>query len=215
MDYNIWCTTENLNNILFDYDNGVLSITILNKNPLSQFITNSNITKLFKYYSIDFSYDLTINLDRVVIRLYQFNMRLYKYFMYVVRHKIKVNDLMRNKFGIQDFSHDFSKFSDLEFVQYAKTFFDDDGNSIEKPNTKTDMFRVAVNHHYQWNPHHLEYWKGKENQMPVERIYEMYCDWSVVSEYKNGDLKSWYLDEIKRKSYPINITNIMNKLLGV
>lgn len=73
--------------------------------------------------------------------------------------------------------HDESKFSEVEFEPYAHKWFGD--------GKKTPEYEAAWEHHWQSNPHHPEYWQGKD--MPDIYILEMICDWFSFG-IKNNDL---------------------------
>lgn len=85
--------------------------------------------------------------------------------------------------------HDESKYSKEEFMPYAKYFFDGKKNE--------DEFNKAWEHHYKNNPHHPEYWEGKE--MSYEFIIEMICDWMTFSIKKNNmhELINFYENKAK------------------
>lgn len=75
--------------------------------------------------------------------------------------------------------HDASKYSKDEFMPYARYFFLGDKEKYQ------EEFDVAKWHHYRHNPHHPEYWDGKE--MPEVYIIEQICDWWTFG-WKNNDL---------------------------
>ena len=81
---------------------------------------------------------------------------------------IEIFDKIDEKeFQEQIIDHDNSKFSDEEFEPYAQKWF---GDGI-----KTPAYENAWEHHWKNNPHHPEYWDGKD--MPEIYILEMLCDW--------------------------------------
>ena len=90
------------------------------------------------------------------------------------------------------FLHDRSKFSQEEFMPYANKWF---GDGI-----KTPEYEEAWRHHWASNPHHPEYWQGKD----IEYIYilEMICDWGSfgVKSGDNTEIFSFY--ETKAKNDP-------------
>lgn len=76
--------------------------------------------------------------------------------------------------------HDKTKWSEDEFEPYAEHFY-----GKNKGIDNDSDFEIAWEHHYNNNPHHPEFWSGKE--MPLSCIIEMICDWWSFS-WKNGDL---------------------------
>ena len=91
-------------------------------------------------------------------------------------YKDFLDDLIKN--------HDSSKFSDEEFIPYAKYFY---GN--EHSCEITENFEKAWKHHYQKNEHHPEHWVfGKDVilDMPIYYIIEMICDWWSFSFDKSN-----------------------------
>lgn len=76
--------------------------------------------------------------------------------------------------------HDKSKWSEDEYEPYAEHFY---GKNKGKDNDPE--FEIAWEHHYNNNPHHPEFWSGKD--MPLSCIIEMICDWWSFS-WKKGDL---------------------------
>ena len=100
-------------------------------------------------------------------------------------------------------NHDRSKYSDDEFIPYAKRFFLPNGKELYK-----EEFNKAWLHHIHNNPHHWNYWvlvDGKNEitalEMPTIYVYEMICDWLSFG-FKKGDLteiKSF--NEAKRNEY--------------
>lgn len=86
-------------------------------------------------------------------------------------------------------THDASKYSEEEFMPYAQKWFGD--------KKKTPEYEAAWEHHWQTNPHHPEYWQGRD--MEYIYILEMICDWGSFS-LKSGDmheLKTFYFDKAK------------------
>ena len=92
--------------------------------------------------------------------------------------------------------HDASKYSEEEFMPYARYFYG---------HTKTDKikkdFDYAWLHHIHNNPHHWQYWLLQNDEdgfvkleIPYQYIIEMICDWWAFSFVK-GDLTEifkWY-----------------------
>lgn len=111
----------------------------------------------------------------------------------LVDHKARVagylqqiaNDLFRRAFV-----HDNSKFSPEEFEAYEEAF-----PGLQKYAYGTEEFRAelrkikpAIQHHYQVNDHHPEYFEFEVEgirgipQMNLIQLIEMLCDWLAASE---------------------------------
>lgn len=65
-------------------------------------------------------------------------------------------------------AHDNSKFQDDEFFAYAEHFYGNKSGS---------NFEQAKRLHKARNPHHPEYWKTKNEEMPKIYVVEMVLDW--------------------------------------
>jgi phosphoesterase RecJ-like protein len=74
--------------------------------------------------------------------------------------------------------HDNSKFEPEEFSGYEDKW-------VTKQ--RTPKYEIAWEHHYKHNPHHPEYWNGKD--MDYISIIEMICDWWSFS-FRDHDLYS-------------------------
>lgn len=75
-------------------------------------------------------------------------------------------------------THDGSKYTDAEFEPYRLHWYPAPG---EEPNERA--YNQAWRHHKMVNPHHYEYWKGREFEMSKDWpfLVEMCCDWMSVS----------------------------------
>ena len=87
-------------------------------------------------------------------------------------------------------SHDISKRSQEEFDAYRKRFYPTEKEKSEKWDEIKKNFHTAWVHHYRNNPHHVEYWDGKD--MELCYILELYCDWKSVSLLKGGNPYRFY-----------------------
>ena len=91
--------------------------------------------------------------------------------------------------------HDVSKYNLYEFNGYCQWFYN---TETEKRNV--DNYNCALNHHYNSNPHHWQYWllwSGKEINplpMPFDFIIEMLCDWAAMAYKLNEDSLKFYVD---------------------
>lgn len=101
--------------------------------------------------------------------------------------------------GVNLTLHDLSKLSKEEFDFYRRHFYPTDAEKKEKEDES--LFDKAWEHHHQNNPHHVYYWvHGDEKQeMPLEFIFEMLCDWSSVSQWYDTSLVSWYDKDAKEE----------------
>ena len=146
-------------------------------------------------------------------------MRYINYLKYVIRHKWFVF-----KAGMKYFPslhmfwrlivHDISKFTPLEFIAYAKTFYKSDGTSQYD---ETMEFNQAWNHHQKCNLHHWQYWilkfdRGDIEELPMPEIYiqEMIADWlgagkAITGRYDN--IFNWY-EYAQPTKYMNSITKI-------
>ena len=135
------------------------------------------------------------------------------YFKYVVRHKWFVF-LACRKTGVslwQAIIHDASKFSPLEFITYAKNFYNPDGSNRKDAYDlmKESLdYKYAWNHHEKNNKHHFGYWVVSSNDdgkpevlpMPIKYIREMVADWAGAGKAINGhgNPYKWYADHGKK-----------------
>lgn len=89
-------------------------------------------------------------------------------------------------------NHDASKYSDIEFDAYRKTFYSVDDK--EKEDNK-ESFAIAWKHHYENNLHHWDSWVEKKEDMPTVYVVEMICDWQAMSYKFGGNAAEWYNKE--------------------
>lgn len=107
---------------------------------------------------------------------------------YVFKCGIKLNIPIANLI-----LHDISKFSYIEFINYARTYYDKNGKSIYEP---TDEFYEAWKHHYKNNKHHWEFWIADDNtilKIPEVYLREMLAD-MIAMDYNENSLptKEYY-----------------------
>ena len=123
-----------------------------------------------------------------------------RYFVSLMRHKYFVFLASRRVGGISLFQalvHDASKFLPSEYIPYARWFYGGKKNRRE--------FDVALLHHKNRNPHHFEYWIGRQEvgvrgiqalPMPEKYLRELIADWMGAQRAYNegsvGDYRSWY-----------------------
>ncbi len=93
--------------------------------------------------------------------------------------------------------HDNSKFQEDEFFPYAEYFY---GNKDKAKNS----FEQAKTLHKSRNPHHPEYWKINNEEMPKVYVAEMVLDWWAFSIMKNNPKEIFnFYNENKEK---LNLT---------
>lgn len=90
-------------------------------------------------------------------------------------------------------THDLSKFSELETIEYAEYNFK--GENTDKAQFK---FELAFMHHKKVNDHHPEYWLNPNKSgvcqplaMPHHSVLEMVADWMGASETYGTPLLEW------------------------
>jgi len=109
--------------------------------------------------------------------------------------------------------HDESKFSKAEFEPYREYYYPTDK---EKKKVKDDTpFEIAWRHHYEHNPHHPNYWKGRD--MSKVFILEMLCDWFAMSKHYGTDCREWWENDAKdeRLAMTDNTIKEVNYLLNL
>lgn len=129
--------------------------------------------------------------------------------------------------------HDASKFSEAEFMPYARYFFDENGNSITDPSRRSIYvnrdFVYAWHHHVHNNPHHWNHWTYPAGwtpdnsddivngclMMPYNYILEMVADWMGASYAYTGswDLTDWLESNYdKVQMHPVSKQHLKNIL---
>ena len=112
------------------------------------------------------------------------------YLKYILRHKWFVF-LACCKLGIPwlGIVHDLSKFSRAEWRPYVLSFYSGREKN-ERPQWVVRLFERALQHHYDYNPHHPEHWHigGGVFPMPDRYRREMLADWIGAGRAKKkGD----------------------------
>lgn len=133
----------------------------------------------------------------------------WQYFKYVIEHKKNVFiECWKEGLYLHAFTHDMSKFLPCEFIPYAKWFYEDYGIQLEKDYGYERMndgrsclsreylkrkhnFEKAWEHHYKHNKHHWDYWV--DNNMPINYIRQMICDWAGMSRKFGDSAQEYYL----------------------
>lgn len=108
---------------------------------------------------------------------------------------LTVEDLSNIDFLVSN--HDASKYDSVEFGPYLNYFYPDEDHPKDDK-----VFDFAWNHHQKCNPHHWQYWLLIRDElelvpqdMPVEYILEMICDWhSFTLRNPESTAYKWYSD---------------------
>ena len=114
--------------------------------------------------------------------------------------------------------HDSSKRDMQEYDAYDDYFYGPTRDSDVK-----EAFDYAWLHHIHNNPHHWQYWVLMEDdspqvkglEMPIEYVYEMFCDWWSFS-WAKGDLNEifdWYVKHEKKMVLHYNTKRIVENLI--
>ena len=104
-------------------------------------------------------------------------------------------------------THDASKFSDSEFDGYREKYYPTtrelDGDLAYKSNLE-ERYQECWKHHYTVNAHHPEHWVNHDNDtredMTLEAIMEMICDWEAMSLKFGTSTLKWYEEAEYEKS---------------
>ena len=108
--------------------------------------------------------------------------------------------------------HDESKLSSPEmeiFDEYTPKLKDTTYGSDEYKLFMEEM-TVALEHHYFFNRHHPEHFKGGVNDMTLVDLIEMLCDWKAATErHKDGDIHK----SIEINSERFGITSQLKQIL--
>ncbi len=87
--------------------------------------------------------------------------------------------------------HDGSKLEKLEvgvFAEYVPKLMNCTYGS-EEYNQFLGEMRPALDHHYANNRHHPEFWENGVNDMTLEDLVEMFCDWMAATKrHKDGNI---------------------------
>ena len=114
------------------------------------------------------------------------------HFKKITKHKIEVGKAcFRAGIPLQGITHDLSKYTPSEFIEYAKYYgYDISPVDICK---KEKGYCNSWMHHKGHNPHHYEYWidnldnGGTPLIMPYKYAVEMVCDYIGAGKVYNGD----------------------------
>lgn len=87
--------------------------------------------------------------------------------------------------------HDFSKYSKMEVMGYSKLLPKLKGTTYGSEEYKDllKQLKPVLDHHYQNNKHHPEFFKNGIKDMCLYDVVEMYIDWKVsCKKHSDGNL---------------------------
>lgn len=104
----------------------------------------------------------------------------------LIQHKTWVAEKMQigaNELFRRAAIHDNSKFSPEEFEAYEEAFpeLQKYAYGSEEFKAALDKIKPAIQHHYQVNRHHPEYFSNGVNGMDLIDLFEMVCDWVAAA----------------------------------
>jgi hypothetical protein len=131
-----------------------------------------------------------------------------KHIAKVAQYIDKAVDNLRNRALV----HDDSKLHDPE-----KAAWDEATPKLAELTYGSEEYRAtlraikpAVQHHYQHNSHHPEYWENGIKDMSLLDLLEMLCDWKAASERtKDGDLLGSLDHNQERFGYSDELASIL------
>ena len=111
------------------------------------------------------------------------------------QHIRKVGELLveqANDLCKRAVNHDASKWSEEEWPSFEETTPKLAGLSYGSPEYREALkdIKPALKHHYSINSHHPEYHQNGINDMTLNELIELLCDWKAASErHINGSVK--------------------------
>lgn len=122
------------------------------------------------------------------------------------------NDLMERAID-----HDTSKFSGKEYWTFveSKEALSKSQNGKDKDYQKY-LTSDAIQHHYQNNKHHPEYWDSLKEEMPIYEAIIMFFDWYARSLQKKESFDNFWeynLEKLSNQSEAKNLVEYMKKFL--
>jgi hypothetical protein len=121
-----------------------------------------------------------------------------QYLRYVARHKFYVaRECFRFGLYWRGIKHDWTKFLPCEWTPYVASFYGPWDYS-DRPKFVVDLFNRAWLHHQHHNSHHWQHWVLREDsgatialEMPVDDVFEMFCDWIGAGLAITGKREVW------------------------
>ena len=113
------------------------------------------------------------------------------FWFHTLKHKILVMGYILKfcmKFILRGIIHDYSKFSLYESKSYGKYLpeFKKIKYGTEEYTDLLKKFQPAIDHHYVYNRHHPQHFKGGYSEMNLLDLMEMFLDWKAASRKKTG-----------------------------
>ena len=110
-------------------------------------------------------------------------------------------------------NHDLSKYEPIEFEAYRRYFYPTDFEKYDKESQKMTkvLYDNAWMHHHKHNKHHPEHWgldKNPPEDMPLEYIIEMICDWIAMGIYYKSSTKEWWESDKTQNDEATYMTDI-------
>lgn len=92
------------------------------------------------------------------------------------------------------FTHDLSKFSEVESLGFGKMFTKLRATTFGEGSydgvKRSELLKPALEHHYKKNSHHPEHHENGVQGMDLYDVVEMWCDWNAsTKKHKDGDIK--------------------------
>lgn len=111
----------------------------------------------------------------------------------IIDHKRRVGTYLQkvvNALVGRAIVHDNSKFGPEEYEPYEQAFpeLQKYAYGTSEFNAALKKIKPAINHHYENNSHHPEYFEAGISQMNLLDVLEMACDWIAASERSQTDL---------------------------
>jgi len=125
----------------------------------------------------------------------------WRYFKYVIRHKINVGiECCKMSMYLHALTHDLSKFRPSEFIPYAKFFQSKNrANNYSRSDESDSNFQKGWLLHQKRNKHHWNYWVSVTRKdeiiplpMPFKYIKQMVADWRGMSRKFGGTAQEYY-----------------------
>lgn len=162
------------------------------------------------------------------------NPREAEYFQYLDQHIFGVQESWHNQLkpaivGEYDpevlalvdslvYKHDASKYNDDEFIPYCNYFYPEPSKGFSKNQKEFDEAWLLHQHR---NPHHWQHWvlvrdEGivEPQDIPIEYILEMLCDWHSFSKKDpTSTAYSWYDSNKSNMKLSDNTSDIVEKLI--
>jgi hypothetical protein len=158
-----------------------------------------------------------------------------KYLKYILKHKYYVaKECFRVGLYWRGITHDLSKLLPSEFIPYNRFFYGNKSVSVHlgkdvifeeyTPLNTQKRFNLAWLTHQHRNKHHWQHWilrnddgTTEAQEMPMEYVYEMICDWVGAGMVINGKRaeKEWYQKNKDKMVFHPRTKNLVELILGL